>query len=241
MREERFFDERGREVSLPGAKKVAFANQLMRSVYNWMALALVVTGLTAYYVASHFSPQQLMGNGLVWILIIAELVLVFVLSSRIDKLSFATAGLMFVGYSILNGVTLSYIFWCYTMTSIASAFFVSAGMFVAMSLVGYFTKKDLTGIGKYLFMALIGLIIAMVVNLFLRNGTFDLVISCVGVLVFVGLTAWDTQKIKRMGEMYGDNVNEMTQKIALMGSLALYLDFINLFIYMLRFLGRSNR
>lgn len=213
---------------------------LMRKVYTWMALALVVTGLTAFYVATSYDARSLIQGGKFWLFAIAEIVLVLVLSGAINRLSFATAGLLFIAYSVLNGITMSFIFVAYTHSSIATAFFVSAGTFAAMSLVGYVTKRDLTGAGKYLMMCLFGLIIAIVVNLFLQNPLVDWVTSIFGVLIFVGLTAWDTQKIKQVFQMYGHEINEQTQKLALLGSLSLYLDFINIFLYLLRFFGRSN-
>lgn len=215
---------------------------LMRKVYVWMTLALVITGFTAYGVAS--SPgiitAIISSRALMWGLIIAEIALVFYVSARIDRLSLTTATLLFILYSVLNGATLSIIFLAFTMQSIASVFFITAGTFAVMSLIGYFTKTDLSSFGKILFMALIGLIIATVVNAFLiKSGGFSLIISYVGVLIFVGLTAYDTQKIKMM-LVQADDVNEDAQKIALMGSLSLYLDFINLFLYLLRIFG-GNR
>ena len=145
----------------------------------------------------------------------------------------------FIIFAILNGVTLSAIFLIYTLTSIAQTFFVTAGTFAAMAIVGSTTKKDLTQIGGILFMALIGLIIAVIVNVFLHSSMFNLIVSGIGVLIFTGLTAWDAQKIKEMVKQAPD-ANESAQKIALLGSLSLYLDFINLFLYLLRFLGRRN-
>lgn len=215
---------------------------LMRKVYVWMTLALAVTGLTAYYVGSNVALMQniFSSTGMVWGLFIAEIVLVVILSAAINKMSFPVASLIFVGYSILNGVTLSVIFLAYTQTSIAQVFFITAGTFAAMSLVGYFTKRDLSGLGKILFMGLIGLVIATIVNMFLGSNGLDLVLSYIGVAIFVGLTAWDTQKIKQMFVLTGGEVNDATQKLALMGSLSLYLDFINLFLYLLRIFG-SNR
>lgn len=215
---------------------------LMRKVYVWMTLALVITGFTAYGVAS--SPGIITAivssRALMWGLIIAEIALVWYVSARIDRLSLTTATLLFILYSVLNGATLSIIFLAFTMQSIASVFFITAGTFAVMSLIGYFTKTDLSSFGKILFMALIGLIIATVVNAFLiKSGGFSLIISYVGVLIFVGLTAYDTQKIKMM-LVQADDVNEDAQKIALMGSLSLYLDFINLFLYLLRIFG-GNR
>ena len=215
---------------------------LMRKVYVWMALALVVSGLTAYYVAG--SEQMLMaifGNQITfWVLAIAEFGLVIGLTAALKKLSFPVAACMFLLFSILNGVTLSAIFVVYTMSSIATTFFVTAGTFAAMAFIGYTTKKDLTKIGGILLMALIGLIIASVVNIFLKNSMMDIVISAIGVLIFVGLTAYDAQKIKEMMLDCGTEVNDFTQKLAVFGALSLYLDFINLFLYLLRFLGKQR-
>ena len=204
---------------------------LFRNVYLWMTMALFITGATALTVSD--SPTLLnaiFGSKVAFFgLIIAELALVIILS-------FLTATLMFIAYSILNGATLASIFLLYTASSIASTFFVTAGTFGAMALFGYFTKRDLSGIGNMGYMALIGIIIATVVNLFLRSETMMWVITYIGVLVFVALTAYDTQKIKKM-VMNAEVVDESTQKIALLGSLTLYLDFINLFLYLLRILG----
>ncbi len=215
---------------------------LMRKVYVWMTLALVITGFTAYAVANSpgIMTAIITNRMLMWGLLIGELALVWYVSARIDRLSLSTATLLFVLYSVLNGATLSIIFLAYTMTSIASVFFITAGTFAAMSLVGYFTKKDLSGLGRILFMALIGLVIATLVNVFLlKDAGFGLIVSYVGVLIFVGLTAYDTQKIKNM-LVEADDVSAETQKIALMGALALYLDFINLFLYLLRIFGSSR-
>lgn len=227
--------------SLNPIKAQAAFGALMRKVYAWMSLALIVTGLTAAYVANNFAAVSMLTGGSFWILMIAEIALVIAITAGINRLSFMTAGLLFILYSILNGVTMSFIFAVYTQSSIASTFFITAGTFAAMSLVGFFTKKDLSGMGKILFMALIGLIIASVVNMFMQSPAIYWITSYAGVLIFVGLTAWDTQKIKQMFLAYGYEVNEQTQKLALLGSLTLYLDFINLFLYLLRIFGnRSN-
>ena len=214
---------------------------LMRKVYVWMTLALVITGMTAYGVAS--SPailQMIYGNSaIMWILIIAELALVFGVSAAINRISLTTATLMFVLYSVLNGVMLSSIFLIYTASSIATVFFITAGTFGAMALVGYTTKTDLSSMGKILFMALVGLIIATIVNFFVKSSGLDLILSYVGVLIFVGLTAWDSQKIKQM-MLEAPDASEGMQKMALLGALTLYLDFINLFIYLLRIFGRRD-
>lgn len=211
---------------------------LMKNVYWWMALALVVTGLSAFYTAS--SPRLLeaiFGSGLFIGLIIAELIMVIVLSARINKMSFVAAGIVFVIYSIVNGLTLSSILIAYTMESVASTFFITAGTFAAMAIIGSVTKKDLSSIGQILFMALIGLILATIVNIFLKSSMMSYIISYVGVAVFVGLTAYDAQKIKNLIHQYGTDLSDDNMKLALMGSLSLYLDFINLFLYLLRIFG----
>lgn len=214
---------------------------LMRKVYVWMTLALVITAFTAYGVAG--SPallQAIYGNRILfWGLIIGELALVWGVTAAINRLSLATATLLFVLYSVINGATLSCIFVVFSSTAITKTFLVTAGTFGVMSLIGYTTKTDLTSMGKLLFMALIGVIIATVVNMFVRSSGLDLIISYVGVLVFVGLTAYDTQKIKRMLAM-SDSMDEGMQKVALLGALNLYLDFINLFLYLLRIFGSSK-
>ena len=212
---------------------------LMRKVYLWMALALAVTGMTSFYIASNPGLLQTIftSRGIFLMLIIAELALVFILSARIMKMSFATAGIMFAAYSVLNGITMSFIFIAFTMSSIAGAFFVTAGMFAVMSFIGFTLKKDLSSFGSFFFMALVGLVIATIVNAFWANSVLYWVITYVGVLLFVGLTAYDTQKIKHMLMEYGDEVNDNTQKLALLGSLSLYLDFINLFLSLLRIFG----
>ncbi|MGM9694721.1 MAG: Bax inhibitor-1 family protein [Alloprevotella sp.] len=211
---------------------------LMQKVYLWMTLALAVTGLTAFYIAGN---EQLLyaivGNPILfWGLLIGELALVWGLSANIHRVSFATAGILFALYSVLNGATLSVILMAYTMESIASTFFVTAGTFGAMSLVGLFTKRDLSAIGRFFFMALIGLIIATLVNMFLQSSGLSWALTYAGVLIFSGLTAYDTQKMKQILSQ-GDAADEGMMKIALMCSLSLYLDFVNLFLYLLRIFG----
>ena len=227
---------RERELSMSAAFPI-----LMRKVYVWMTLALALTGLTAYGVAT--SPgiiSALYSNSvLLWGLVIAEFAIVFGVSAAINRLSLTTATLLFVLYSVINGALFSSIFLVYTMSSIASVFFITAGTFGVMALVGYTTKKDLSSMGKILFMALIGIIIATVVNIFLKSSGLETIVSYLGVLIFVGLTAYDTQKIKNRLLMAPD-ASEASQKIALLGALNLYLDFINLFIYLLRIFGRRE-
>ena len=208
-----------------------------------MAGALAITALTAMVVAKDANLLYTIAStpALMWGLFIAELALVVILSARIMKMSFISAGIMFAVYAILNGVTMSFIFAVYTAESIAQTFFITAGTFAGMSLVGYLTKKDLSTFGRTLYMLLVGLVIATVVNMFMHNAGLTVILNYVGVIVFVGLTAYDTQKIKKMMIACGEaGVNDQTSKIALLGSLTLYLDFINLFLYLLRFLGKEK-
>ncbi len=214
---------------------------LMRKVYLWMTLALVITGFTAYYVASSETMLALIyGNSIVrWTVLLAPVALVLLLSFGLEKLSLTTATLVFVLYSVLMGASLSSVFLAFSMGSITQVFFITAGTFGVMSLYGYFTKTDLTSWDKLLFMALIGIIIATIVNIFLGNSMLDLIFSVIGVLIFVGLTAYDTQTIKEM-LMQAPHAGESMQKLALRGALSLYLDFINLFLYLLRLFGDSR-
>lgn len=218
-------------------------NSFIRSVYNWMAIALSLTGFTAYYVSHNEAMVQLIYGtpGLIMILIFAELGFVFFLSARIQKITATTATALFTIYSILNGITMSYIFLRYTATSIVSTFMICAVTFLACSVYGMVTKKDLTSLGGFMFMGLIGIIVASVVNIFIQSSAMQLIISYVGVMVFIGLTAYDTQKLKTMAVSLPNNASgAMIRKGALMGALTLYLDFINLFIMMLHIFGGSK-
>jgi len=222
------------------AKEIEVSQTLLiRKVYVWMCLALLITAGTAYRVANSEELLRIIFSSKLSFfgIIIAQFAIVWFLSARIKTLSMTTATILFALYSVLMGVTMSCIFIAYTQSSIASTFFITAGTFAVMSIYGFTTKKDLTSIGNLLFMALVGLIIAMVVNFFLKSSMMDLVISCIGVLIFVGLTAYDTQKIKAL--MNRENTEE-NQKMAIIGSLMLYLDFINLFLFLLRIFGRRR-
>lgn len=213
---------------------------LMRNVYTWMAAGLLMTAFTALIIADNEAIKNTirMTPALMWGLFIAEIAMVLILSARIMKMSFLTAGLLFAGYAILNGVTMAFIFDVYTGASIAQTFFITAGTFGGMSIVGFTTKKDLSTLGRMLFMLLIGLIIATIVNIFADITWLAMLLNYVGVLIFVGLTAYDTQKIKHMLLTYSEaGVNDQTNKLALLGSLTLYLDFINLFLFILRIFG----
>jgi FtsH-binding integral membrane protein len=211
-------------------------------VYSWMAAGLGLTGGVAMLVASSPALMELVfGNRLVfWGLLIAEFALVGFLSARAFVWSQGQVQAAFVSYALLNGLTLSCIFLVYTFDSIATTFFISGAMFGVMSLYGYFTKQDLSGWGKLLSMALIGLVIATVVNLFLMNSGLQLILSFVGVLLFVGLTAYDTQKLKQLALLGITEGEEVSNKASVVGALTLYLDFINLFLFVLRIMGRRR-
>ena len=205
-----------------------------RLVYAWMAGGLALTTLAAFWVLASPAMQQLIfGNrAMPIILLVVELGLVFWLSFRITKMSPAAAASAFLVYSLLNGLTLSAIFFVYTYGSIVQAFATAAGMFGAMSIYGMVTKRDLTSWGSFFFMGLIGLVICSIVNIFLQSSALAWTISIIGVFVFLGLTAWDTQKLKSYA-----TVPEMRENLAVIGALALYLDFINLFLFLLRIFG----
>ncbi|MDD2462673.1 MAG: Bax inhibitor-1/YccA family protein [Desulfobulbus sp.] len=229
-----------REITRTQARHEA-STVFLAKVFNWMAIGLGITGAVAFFLAQSGMVRALIASPIFFILILAELGMVFFLSARIDKLQPGTATGLFVGYSFLNGVTLSSIFLAYTNTSIASTFLVTAGMFAAMAIYGLVTKRDLSGMGSFMFMGLIGILLASVVNIFLKSPAMYWGISAIGVLVFTGLTAYDVQKIKNIGEegimQQGEGA---IHKGAIIGALALYLDFINLFLMLLRFFGGSR-
>ncbi len=218
-------------------------NQFVRSVYNWMALGLGITGLVAFYVASSETMRSIIfGNPVIFFaLMIGELVLVFSLSARIQKIQASTATSMFLVYSALNGLTMAFVFLAYTQASVTSTFFVCAATFGVCSLYGMNTQKDLTSMGSFMVMGLIGIVIASVVNMFIRSSGMSMIISYIGVIVFVGLTAYDTQKLKMMALSQPAGLDESAvRKGAILGALTLYLDFINLFLMLLRILGVAN-
>jgi FtsH-binding integral membrane protein len=218
-------------------------NTFIRSVYNWMAIGLGLTGFVAFYVSNSESLIRLIfGNQILFFgLIIGELALVFTLSSRVQKMQASTATALFILYAALNGATLSFIFLIYTRSSITSTFFICAATFVACSIYGMTTKRDLTSLGGFLMMGLFGIIIASVVNIFIRSSGMSMIISYIGVLVFVGLTAYDTQKLKSMAMTQPAGVEAgVVRKGAILGALSLYLDFINLFLMLLRILGNRD-
>ncbi|MBA3015094.1 MAG: Bax inhibitor-1/YccA family protein [Proteobacteria bacterium] len=215
----------------------------LAKVFNWMAIGLGLTGVAAFLTVNSQVMQQLIfGNRIVFYgLMFAELGMVFYLSARLQHISSQAATGLFLVYSALNGVTLSAILMIYTMSSVAATFFITAGMFGAMAIYGMVTKRDLTGMGSFMVMGLIGMIIASVVNIFLSSPAISWAVSGIGVIVFTGLTAYDVQKITKMG---ADGIMEQgesaIQKVAIMGALALYLDFINLFLSLLQFFGNRR-
>ena len=214
------------------------SSSLISKVYVWMTLALAITGITAYGVAT--TPILFMTMGkMMWGLVIAELVLVFALSAAINRLSLSVATLMFIVYSVLNGCMLSSIFYVYSPMIITKVFFITAGTFGITAAYGYATKRDLSSFGRIFYMALLGLFIATVVNFFMKSSTLDYLLSYAGVIIFTGLTAWDSQKIRKLLQMQYE-VDEKSQKLALLGALTLYLDFINLFLYLLKIFGNKK-
>lgn len=228
------------EFGMTERTKEQAVTTLLKSVYVWMAAALMISGLTAAVVANNPTMIELFfHSGLIWGLFIAEFALVMALSAGINKLSFTTATLLFILYSVINGATLSCIFLVYTQESIFSTFAICAGTFAATAVYGSVTKRDLSSMGGILMMGLIGLIIATIVNIFVASSGLYWLITYAGVAIFVGLTAWDSQKIKASLEQ-ADAESESAQKMALLGALELYLDFINLFLYLIRIFGKKR-
>jgi FtsH-binding integral membrane protein len=213
--------------------------QYMLRVYNYMTGGLALTGIIAYVVGTNPALlQAVYGTPLAWVVMFAPLVLVMVFSFRLQKMSVGAAQAVFWAFAALMGLSISYIFAVYTGVSIARVFFITAGTFAAMSLYGYTTSRDLTGFGSFLFMGLIGIIIASIVNMFLASSALAFAVSVIGVLIFTGLTAYDTQRIK---SMYSElDASDIASKKAIMGALQLYLDFINLFLMLLRLFGNRN-
>ena len=205
----------------------------MSHVYGWMTVGLLLTALVAWFASSNMALIQLLSKGM-WVLLIAELALVFVISGMINRLSGAAATTLFMLYSVLNGCTFSIYFLVYTSSSIASVFFITAGMFGALAFYGYTTKRDLSGFGRFLFMGLIGLVIASLVNMFMHSEPLMWAVTYIGVFVFAGLTAYDTQKLKELGDGLPQDDQNIFRRYVILGALQLYLDFINLFIMLLR-------
>ena len=231
-----------------GSTKV-LSDSFVANVFMWMFAALGITALTAYLFGTSEELFSMLitvrqdgsaGMSLLgWIVMFAPLIIVFIMSARIEKMKASNMVLLYIVYSVLMGISLSFIFWAYTSASIFKTFIITAGMFGVMAIVGYTTKTDLTKLGSILLMALFGIIIAMLVNFFMHSSRLDYIISIIGVVIFTGLTAYDVQKIKKIGMMGLDN-NETMTKITIHAALSLYLDFLNLFLYLLRFFGNSK-
>ncbi|MCO6549508.1 MULTISPECIES: Bax inhibitor-1/YccA family protein [unclassified Gilliamella] len=205
----------------------------MSHVYGWMTVGLLLTALVAWFASNNYELLNVLYQGM-WVLLIAEFALVFAISGLINRLSGAVATTLFMLYSVLNGCTFSIYFIVYTSSSIASVFFITAGMFAALALYGYTTKRDLSGFGRFLFMGLVGIIIASLVNIFMQSQPLMWAITYIGVFVFAGLTAYDTQKLKELGDQLSQDDPNMFRRFVILGALTLYLDFINLFIMLLR-------
>jgi uncharacterized protein len=205
----------------------------MSHVYGWMTVGLLLTALVAWYASNSIQLLEILYRGM-WVLLIAELGLVFVISGFINRLSGAAATTLFMIYSVLNGCTFSIYFIVYSSSSIASVFFITAGMFGALAFYGYTTKRDLSGFGRFLFMGLIGIVIASLVNIFLQSAPLMWAVTYIGVFVFAGLTAYDTQKLKEFGQDLPQDDQNVFRRFVILGALTLYLDFINLFIMLLR-------
>lgn len=227
---------------IAGADSIEAVNTLFRKVYQYMALGLILTSLTAWLTVATPSMLRFFYTSRAPLIIAAvvEIGLVWYLSASIMKLSASTALTLFCVYSVLNGVTCSSVLLIYTTESVYTAFLSTAGMFGAMSLYALYTKRDLTSWGSFLQMGLIGLIIAMIINIFVGSSTAEICISVMGIIIFMGLTAYDTAKIKALSDGFGMNDDEAVGKVAVIGALALYLDFINLFLYLIRLFGKRR-
>ncbi len=240
-----------RSVTMPNQEAITQVNSFVRSVYLWMTLGLAITGITAYMFANTPSLLGLLFRAtpeggaspsmMFYIIMFSPLALVFLLSARIQKMQATTATFLFILYAALMGASLSLIFLIYSGSSIAQVFFICSGTFLACSIYGWTTKKDLTSVGSFMMMGLIGIIVASIVNIFLNSPMVHMVISYIGVLIFVGLTAYDTQKLKSMALAQPADLDAATlRKGTILGALTLYLDFINLFLFLLRIFGNRE-
>jgi uncharacterized protein len=228
------------DVFVPGSRDETIVADFLRGVYGWMCGGLAITAATAWVVASSPSiANAIFTNRLLfWAIVIAQFGIVITLSARVNRLAASTASALFIAYSALTGVTLSFVLLLYTRESVASTFVVTSGMFGALALYGTFTRRNLSGLGQFMFMGLIGLVLASIVGVFWHNDGLQFMISFVGVIVFAGLTVWDAQRLKAMA--LATNTGGVSA-VTIVGALALYLDFINLFLFLLRFLGDRRR
>lgn len=211
-------------------------NNVFKKVYMWMFIGLLLTFVTGYYVSINENiVYKIYSTSLYWILAIVEIILVIILSARITRMNITTARILFILYSFVTGLTFSSIFIAYEMSSIIFVFLIAAVLFLVFSLIGYITKLDLTKIGTFLLMALIGILICSIINIFVGNGLFEIIICSISILVFLGFTAYDVNKIKQLQNYYSDE-----DSLAIIGALDLYLDFINIFIDLLRLIGNNR-
>jgi FtsH-binding integral membrane protein len=228
----------GTDVGARGAAYDAGLRSYMLSIYNYMSSGVLLTGLVAYFFAKSGMAQEMMQSPVRWVVMFAPLAFILVMNFGLNKLSTFALQACFWAFAVVMGLSMSTIFLVYTGASIAQTFFATAAAFAGLSLFGYTTKKDLSGMGTFLIMGLVGLLVAMVVNIFMQSGTLALVISCAGVLIFAGLTAYDTQKIKSMYDYVAGT--DMMGKVVIMGALNLYLDFVNMFSFLLNFMGSND-
>ncbi len=228
------------EMIMPESEIVKAQQDFLSKVYAWMVGGLLITSLTAWYIFSSGYWMQIVSNSILFYeLIIGELALVFILSAKVQSMTTFLAGSLFILYSALNGLTLSVILAVYTAESVQQVFLISAGMFAGLSVFGFVTKKDLSGLGRFMFMGLIGLLITMFINIFIGSSMLEFLFSVVGVIVFAGLTAYDTQKLKEMYMVQFEG-GDVATKASIIGALTLYLDFINLFLFLLRLFGNRR-
>ncbi|WP_338504603.1 Bax inhibitor-1/YccA family protein [Sphingomonas kaistensis] len=225
-------------VGVPRAARDAGLRSYMLSVYNYMASGVLLTGIVALLFASSGLAQQVLSTPLRWVIMLAPLGFVMAMSFGLNRMSTATLQMLYWAFTVVMGLSMSSIFLVYTGTSIAQTFFAVSAAFAGLSLFGYTTKKDLSGMGTFLIMGVVGLIVAMLINLFLQSSVLQLAISAIGVLIFAGLTAYDTQKIKSMYAYVAGS--DMMGKVVIMGALNLYLDFINMFTFLLSFMGNRE-
>jgi FtsH-binding integral membrane protein len=236
----------GQVIHGPDQYAAASVRTFLAQVFSYMALALVVSGVMAWWFGNDMSLMSYLRNPLTgantilgWVVMFAPLGLVFLMGGLVEKMSGTALLITFIAFATIMGISLSYIFLIYSIGAITNVFFITAGVFGIMAVAGYTTKTDLTKLGSILFIGLIGIVLASLVNMFLKSDTMSYVVSIISVVVFTGLTAYDVQKLKRMGEVVASGT-EAAQKMALMGALSLYLDFINLFLSLLRLFGRRD-
>lgn len=235
-----FEKEFGKPGHQPGFTEKAVLSRMFKIVYGWMAIGLALSGVSAWYTASSGLWATILNGPGFLTCVIVELALVFILSAAINKMPAAFAYVMFLAYALVNGLTLSVVFVAYELAAVQRVFFITAAMFGGLALWGSFTKDDLTSVGSFCYMALWGLIVAGIVNIFMHSDALDYICSIAGILIFTGLTMYDAQKIKRLAEAEGTMDSVAIHRVGIIGALNLYLDFVNLFLHLLRLMGRKR-